>query len=299
MFDDGGGPALCAGGEFTTAGGTAVNQIAQWDGSSWAPLGSGVGGPDPSVLALTVFDDGGGSALYAGGYFTSAGGVAANHVAKWDGSSWAALGSGLGGAAGSTVNVLTVFDDGGGPALYAGGSFTTAGGVAANHIAKWDGSSWAALGSGTTAASCSRRYSTTAAVPALYAGGSFTTAGGAPANRIAKWDGSSWAALGSGTNDRRPGSGGVRRRRRAGALRRWRLHDRGRRGGESHREVGRLELGGARRRDEQPVRALTVFDDGGGPALYAGGFFTTAGGVAANYASPSGTVRVGRRSAAG
>jgi hypothetical protein len=40
------------------------------------------------------------------------------------------------------VYALTVFDDGNGPALYAGGDFTTAGGVAANRIAKWDGSSW-------------------------------------------------------------------------------------------------------------------------------------------------------------
>ena len=32
--------------------------------------------------------------------------------------------------------------------LYAGGGFTTAGGVPANYIAKWDGSAWSALGSG-------------------------------------------------------------------------------------------------------------------------------------------------------
>ena len=32
--------------------------------------------------------------------------------------------------------------------LYAGGDFTTAGGVSANHIAKWDGTNWSALGSG-------------------------------------------------------------------------------------------------------------------------------------------------------
>ena len=32
--------------------------------------------------------------------------------------------------------------------LYAGGSFTTAGGSAANRIAKWNGSGWSALGSG-------------------------------------------------------------------------------------------------------------------------------------------------------
>jgi len=47
----------------------------------------------------------------------------------------------FGGAPGvsDSVNALTVFDDGlgGGPALYAGGNFTTAGEVSANFIAKW------------------------------------------------------------------------------------------------------------------------------------------------------------------
>ena len=35
-----------------------------------------------------------------------------------------------------------------GGTLYAGGEFTTAGGIAANYIAQWNGSSWSALGSG-------------------------------------------------------------------------------------------------------------------------------------------------------
>src|SRR5437016_14551723 len=46
---------------------------------------------------------------------------------------WTALGSGMGG----TVYLAVSGSD-----LYAGGSFTTAGGNAASHIAKWDGSSW-------------------------------------------------------------------------------------------------------------------------------------------------------------
>jgi hypothetical protein len=86
------------------------------------------------VVALTVFDDGTGPALYAGGAFTSAGGVSANRIAKWNGSAWSALGSGMN----ARVDALTVFDDGTGPALYAGGFFTTAGGVSANRIAKWN-----------------------------------------------------------------------------------------------------------------------------------------------------------------
>ncbi|HTE05015.1 MAG TPA: hypothetical protein VK824_02385 [Planctomycetota bacterium] len=51
-------------------------------------------------------------------------------------------------AVGTVINALAVFDDGGGPALYAGGAFISAGGVAANSIAKWNGTLWSALGSG-------------------------------------------------------------------------------------------------------------------------------------------------------
>jgi hypothetical protein len=85
------------------------------------------------VSALTVFDDGSGPALYAGRSFTTAGGVSANDVAQWDGTSWSALGTGMN----RTVLALTAFDDGGGPALFAGGPFTTAGGFVSVYIAEW------------------------------------------------------------------------------------------------------------------------------------------------------------------
>ncbi|HYV29047.1 MAG TPA: hypothetical protein VFA77_16050, partial [Candidatus Eisenbacteria bacterium] len=35
---------LYAGGDFTTAGGVNVNQIARWDGKAWSALGSGLSG---------------------------------------------------------------------------------------------------------------------------------------------------------------------------------------------------------------------------------------------------------------
>jgi hypothetical protein len=286
VFDDGGGPALYAGGSFTSAGGVAANLIAKWDGSSWSPLGSGMsGGPNPPrVRDLAVFDDGGGPALYAGGRFTTAGGIAASFIAKWDGSSWSPLGSGMGEG---EIRALTVFDDGGGPALYAGGVFTIAGGVATNRIAKWDGSSWSPLGSGMNdAVSALTVFDDEGGVPALYAGGEFTMAGGSAASRVAKWDGSSWSPLGSGLAGGFPAANalivfddGAGSALYAGGwfssaggsaaslIAKW--------DGSSWSSLGSGLSGGG-------VSALAVFDDGGGPALYAGGSFTTAGGVPVN-----------------
>src|SRR5882672_10847129 len=169
-----------------TAGGTAANYIAKWDGSSWSALGSGFSGPCftcTEVVALAVS----GSDLYAGGIFTAAGGTAANYIAKWNGSSWSALGSALGSGVNGSVAALAVS----GSDLYAGGYFTTAGGSAANHIAKWNGSSWSALGSGIEQSGGGYIVVLALAVSGndLYAGGGFTTAGGSEANHIAKWNG--------------------------------------------------------------------------------------------------------------
>src|SRR2546422_1400863 len=77
-----------------------------------------------AVSALAVS----GSDLYAGGYLTTAGGSAANYIAKWDGSSWSALGSGMN----DRVVALAVS----GSNLYAGGGFTTAGGKVSAYIAR-------------------------------------------------------------------------------------------------------------------------------------------------------------------
>jgi hypothetical protein len=64
--------------------------------------------------------------------FTEAGGTAAAHIAKWNGSSWSGIGTGI--TTGDYINALA-FDSNGN--LYAGGSFTQAGGIDCNNIAKW------------------------------------------------------------------------------------------------------------------------------------------------------------------
>jgi len=84
VYDDGSGPALCAGGEFFHAGGLRVNRIARWDGSGWWPLSGPLDtGMNYPVHALTVFDDGSGPALYAGGQFEWAGGIPSLHIGAW------------------------------------------------------------------------------------------------------------------------------------------------------------------------------------------------------------------------
>jgi hypothetical protein len=91
------------------------------------------------VLAITMFDDGTGPAVFAAGDFTIAGGQPANRIAKWDGFQWLPVGSGLD----YRVEALAVFDDGKGSSLYAGN---------ANGIWRWDGSEWSLLGGNQIAA---------------------------------------------------------------------------------------------------------------------------------------------------
>src|SRR5439155_650363 len=125
------------------------------------------------VQALLVSDD----ILYAGGRFSTAGGTPAHGIAKWDGSSWSALGSGLGGPNGEVLALAASGSD-----LYAGGTFTTAGGSPANYIAKWNGSSWSGLGSGMN----NLVKAIAVSGSDLYAGGEFTIAGGKFAAALAR-----------------------------------------------------------------------------------------------------------------
>jgi len=123
----------------------AVN-IARWDrtADAWTALGSGIAYPGgASVVHALVLADG---RLYAGGRFTSAGGTAANRVAAWDltATRWVALADGLAGAGSLAANALAVVNG----ELIVGGSFTTAGGAAANHVARWNGAAWTPLGAG-------------------------------------------------------------------------------------------------------------------------------------------------------
>jgi hypothetical protein len=187
---------LYVGGYFDTLGGRVVRNIAKWNGSAWGALGEGITG---GVEAI-VFDKNGN--LYAGGSFEKAGSAVVHNVAKWNGASWSSLGEGIqNDPLSAPVNVLAIDSAG---VLYAGGSFSIAGGVEAHNIAKWNGASWSSLGEGVGIAEAD--YAWDCCINALafdnegnlYAGGNFDVAGSIKASGIARWDGSAWSALGSG-----------------------------------------------------------------------------------------------------
>jgi hypothetical protein len=150
----------------------------------WNPVGSGLQGSASALLP-----DGAGG-VFVGGNFLNAGGLPdADYIAKWDGSAWSALGTGMN----NRVAALLLRDN----TLYAGGAFIQAGGQLVSRVARWDGSNWQALGGGlgnTVNALADYQGS-------LVAGGRFTKTGDNTwVNYIAAWNGSAWIPLDQGLN---------------------------------------------------------------------------------------------------
>ncbi len=181
---------LYIGGEFSRAGGIAADGIARWDGEMWAKVGGGLGnGFSGIVHAMVMGNDG---SLYIGGEFgevvqASGNVIEAANVARWSGSSWEALGTGVDGP----VYSLAVAPNG---TLYMGGEFGMdgSGEFELSKIAAWDGSNLSSVGNGLgTFSGVQVRALAFDSQGDLHAGGA-ELAGG-----IFKWDGSTWAAIGA------------------------------------------------------------------------------------------------------
>ena len=120
-------------------------------------------------------------------------------VARFDGTSWNALGSGIVGGGASIDHDVRDF------ALYQGelvaaGTFTFAGVQPALSIARFDGVDWQPLGAGLdlSFAFTGSVFSLAVYQGDLYASGEFNLAGGAPVQGLARWDGSQWHDVGGG-----------------------------------------------------------------------------------------------------
>jgi hypothetical protein len=279
---------LIAGGYFDLAGGVpGTAKLARWDGVQWNSMDAQSEIFLNSVWDLEVWDDGSGERLYVAGNYVDIGGVGGpDHLAVWDGVSYAPLGAPIGGAVPLIVLDLQVADLGDGERLFAGGRFLTIDGVPANNIAVWDGAAWSALDSGLVRTSGFAQVLTMAVFDdgsgdALFVGGRFDLAGGAPASRIAKWDGVAWSAVGAGfTSDVQEltvfddGSGPA-----LYAAGNFEAAD----GGIDHIAKwngAEWEQVGAGANDN--VFGALVFDAGEGDALHFAGSFSQAGGLSTN-----------------
>ena len=188
-----GSNTIFAGGAFLNAGGSPVNYIAEWDGSTWTDLDGGANFEVRSML----YDN---NELFVGGGFNMVGSssTVAWGVAKWDGNSWSALGNGI--RSGEIYSLINYNNS-----LYAGGRFDTLSGFNPGRgIMKWDGNAWTTLGGapgdGVGGPPGFKVKALHVFNGELYVGGSFNTAGGISVSNIAKWDGTTWSAVGAGTN---------------------------------------------------------------------------------------------------
>ncbi|MEM8932778.1 MAG: hypothetical protein AAGE94_16455, partial [Acidobacteriota bacterium] len=237
-----------------------------------------VPGPNGRVTASVVFDDGTGPALYVGGHFTTVDRSAISGIARWDGTTWSAVGAGFRGE----IFALTVFDDGSGPALYAAGNMIYAGDSTIGRIAKWDGSTWSGLG--VDDAGFFGIYALAVFDdgngPKLAVGGTFDSLGGVAAPSIAAWNGTTWEAIGAGTN---PFGAVFSFATQGGVL--YAAGSFSTIDGEAISDLAAWDgtrwsaVGDASLRFID-LYSLAIYDDGGGPDLYAASFQSFIGGVA-------------------
>lgn len=183
VWNDGSGEKLLVSTDVSFAGSLTTKGISVWDGVAWNALPGSVGA---RVNAFVEFDDGTGPALYGAGPAVNDASQPTQHVAKFNGTGWVGLGGGA--FQNGEIACMCVHDDGSGPKLYVGGTFTSIGGTPVQRIARWTGSSWQPLLGGVDAqvrSLCSFNGN-------LYVGGQFLNVNGVFSPKLAMWNGTSW-----------------------------------------------------------------------------------------------------------
>lgn len=183
--------------------------IARWDGSSWTNIIE----PSTGVLTgqvrtmLSTPDE-----FFVGGYFWNVSGTIAN-VARWRSDQWLPMQTGVSGTAPPSrtgfnsliLEAAALLWDG--KDLYAGGSFTMAGGRPASNVARWNGQSWAAMGTGIPGfgiCEINTHYCSRPVTSMAFVQGKLFAAGGKNAltgQILSAWDGSEWTRIGDWAYD--------------------------------------------------------------------------------------------------
>jgi len=198
------GSTLYIGGAFANGAGLkTADYLVACDLNTGAPSSTVLrdGDTPGAVYALTADSNG---TLYAAGQFIDmAGNRASDHVAAYAGGVWHQMGTGPsngGGALDDYARAITAH----GTDVFVGTDSRNIGGIAqADHVARWNGSAWSAMGSNTGGAdgwfpASGFIYAMTTSGSRVFVAGSFQNAGGDPrADNVAVWDGSAWHGLGS------------------------------------------------------------------------------------------------------
>jgi hypothetical protein len=289
---------LIVGGSLENVGTVAAERIARWNGVTWAALGVGTSAAGDARVNAVVELPGGDIAV--GGRFATLAGVTTPNVARWSQGAAFTLGGGIA----SEVSALATLSDGSLVAgagqgvvhlagttwvplgnltgsvlalarlangvLVAGGSISIPG-VGPVGAARWDGSSWSALGA--PAGLGNQTVYALAALPNgdLIAGTGISSFG----NSVALWNGLFWAPLGTGV---------------VGAVRTVAVMPNGDvlAGGVALSDVWRWNgalwssLGALAPTNGTEVRAMARLPSG---SLVIGGSFTSVGGVTAGHAA--------------
>ncbi len=161
--------------------------LARWNGTAWSNLFTHSAGS--TFFSVVEGFDG----LYIGGVFTNLNADAnQDGIVKYSitGAAFSAMSTGLAGG-GIDNEGLAVGNDG---RIYLTGSFTSAGGITANHAAVWNGVTFASLGSGLTAMTAG--VMRTLPNGTILTGGDFSTANGITfPDPLAIWTGGAWIPL--------------------------------------------------------------------------------------------------------
>jgi hypothetical protein len=163
--------------------------LPEWNGFAWVdvPGLSGFFNEHSAIDSLFVHDDGSGSRLYAAGGFRSVNGKPAS-FARWDGSSWEAIGAGSPFFPSRTR--FAAFDDGrgDGPVLYISGSYAQ-NTPERTSLVRWDGASLTPVSPAPQNGSIlafAVFHDPDHAAPSLFAGGTFQNIRGLPSHRFAQ-----------------------------------------------------------------------------------------------------------------
>jgi trimeric autotransporter adhesin len=178
---------LFVAGNFVSAGGVAVTNIALWTGTNWSTVGDAPA-VTPLITALPMTANS--EHLYVLNTTTNNGATSEN-IYRWDGTNWTEIGAPNGAG---HIRSLSLF----GPYLHVASSFDQGGDTDTTKLDRWNVNKWEAVNwpfgklGNVPLLAATDRY--------LYAGGPWDyTASSSPG--IARFDGANWAPCGSGLID--------------------------------------------------------------------------------------------------